>query len=176
MRKRFGIGVVSAVLVGVLIGAAIQPVMGQTNVITTAIKLFGIGYVVKTYGDQINSAINSLMLNNKAKNKDMTKVVPILSVGIGIISRTGGRRQPSPGGGANRRVIPRRSAAQGVGSGRQPQPPGRRPPPGLRRRRDGAGGFPALAGAHREPLEGHPAYLAVVLLPVDDTGAALPAV
>src|SRR5438132_10968736 len=90
MRKRFGIGVVSAVLVGVLIGAAIQPVMGRTNVITTAIKLFGIGYVVKTYGDQINSAINSLMLNNKAKNKDMTKVVPILSVGIGIISSNPG--------------------------------------------------------------------------------------
>src|SRR5437879_12649583 len=90
MRKRFGIGVLTAVLVGGLIGGAIQPVVGQTNVITTAIKLFGIGYVVKTYGDQINSAINSLMLNNKAKNKDMTKVVPILSVGIGIISSNPG--------------------------------------------------------------------------------------
>jgi len=90
MRKRFGIGVVTAVLVGVLIGGAIQPVVGQTNVITTAIKLFGIGYVVKTYGDQINSAINSLMLNNKARNRDMTKVVPILSVGIGIVSSNPG--------------------------------------------------------------------------------------
>ena len=76
MRRRYGIGVVTAVLVGVLIGGAIQPVMGQTNVITTAIKLFGIGYVVKTYG--------------KAKNKDMTKVVPILSVGVGIISSNPG--------------------------------------------------------------------------------------
>ena len=90
MRRRYGIGVVTAVLVGVLIGGAIQPVMGQTNVITTAIKLFGIGYVVKTYGDQINSAINSLMLNNKARNRDMTKVVPILSVGIGIVSSNPG--------------------------------------------------------------------------------------
>ena len=43
MRKRFGIGVLTAVLVGGLIGGAIQPVVGQTNVITTAIKLFGIG-------------------------------------------------------------------------------------------------------------------------------------
>ena len=90
MRKRFGIGLVTAALVGVLIGGAIQPVVGQTNVITTAIKLFGIGYVVKTYGDQINSAINSLMLNNKARNRDMTKVVPILSVGIGIVSSNPG--------------------------------------------------------------------------------------
>ncbi|TMI82297.1 MAG: hypothetical protein E6H04_05005 [Bacillati bacterium ANGP1] len=90
MRKRFGIGVLTAVLVGGLIGGAIQPVVGQTNVITTAIKLFGIGYVVKTYGDQINSAINSLMLNNKARNRDMTKVVPILSVGIGIVSSNPG--------------------------------------------------------------------------------------
>lgn len=90
MRKRVGIGIVTAVLVGVLIGGAIQPVMSQVNVITTAIKLFGIGYVVKTYGPQINSAINTLMLNNKAGNKEMTKVVPILSVGVGIISSNPG--------------------------------------------------------------------------------------
>ena len=90
MRKRFGIAVVTALLGGMLIGGTIQPVMSQTNVITTAIKLFGIGYVVKTYGPQINSAINSLMLNNKASNKEMTKVVPILSVGIGIVSSNPG--------------------------------------------------------------------------------------
>jgi hypothetical protein len=90
MRKRFGIAVVTALLGGMLIGGTIQPVMSQTNVITTAIKLFGIGYVVKTYGSQINDAINSLMLNNKASNKEMTKVVPIISVGIGIVSSNPG--------------------------------------------------------------------------------------
>jgi len=30
------------------------------------------------------------MLNNKARNRDMTKVVPILSVGIGIVSSNPG--------------------------------------------------------------------------------------
>ncbi len=90
MRRRFGIGVVTALLVGVLIGGAIPPVMGQTNVITTAIKLFGIGFVVKQYGPQINEGINTLMLNNKAANKDKTKVVPILSVGVGILSSNPG--------------------------------------------------------------------------------------
>lgn len=90
MRRRFGVGIVAALLLGMLLGGAIQPVLGQTNVIVTAIKVFGIGYVVKTYGAQINSAINTLMLNNKAQNKEMTKVVPILSVGIGIVSSNPG--------------------------------------------------------------------------------------
>ncbi len=91
MRKRIGSGVVAALLAGVLIGGAIQPVTAQLgNVITTAIKLFGIGYVVKQYGPQINDAINTLMLNNKAQNRDKTKVVPILSVGIGIASGSQG--------------------------------------------------------------------------------------
>lgn len=90
MRKRMGSAVVAALLAGVLIGGAIQPVTAQINVITTAIKLFGIGYVVKQYGPQINDAINTLMLNNKAKNKEMTKVVPILSVGVGILSGSQG--------------------------------------------------------------------------------------
>jgi len=90
MRKRVGSGVVAALLAGVLVGGAIQPVTAQINVITTAIKLFGIGYVVKQYGPQINDAINTLMLNNKAKNREMTKVVPILSVGVGIVSGSQG--------------------------------------------------------------------------------------
>ena len=52
--------------------------------IGSLIKLFGIGYVVKTFGPQINDAINSLMLNNEAANRQMTKVVPILSVVVGV--------------------------------------------------------------------------------------------
>jgi hypothetical protein len=90
MSRRVGIGVVTALLAGMLIGGAMQPVVGQTNVVTSAIKLFGIGYVVKQYGPQINSGINTLMINNKAANKDMTKVVPILSVGTGILSSNPG--------------------------------------------------------------------------------------
>jgi len=69
---------------------AVQPVLGQGDVIIQAVKIFGIGYVVKTYGSQINDGINTLMLNNKAENKLKTKVVPILSVGIGIASTNPG--------------------------------------------------------------------------------------
>src|SRR5712692_9436958 len=79
MRRHFGGTIATALIVGVLIGGAVQ-----------AVKIFGIGYVVKTYGSQINDAINTLMLNNKAENKLKTKVVPILSVGIGIASTNPG--------------------------------------------------------------------------------------
>jgi hypothetical protein len=64
--------------------------VGQGDVIVQAIKVFGIGYVVKTFGPQINDFINTLMLNNKAENKQKTKVVPILSVGVGIVSSNPG--------------------------------------------------------------------------------------
>jgi hypothetical protein len=59
------------------------PALGQVS-IGSLIKLFGIGYVVKQFGPQINSAINTLMLNNQAANREATKVVPILSVAVGV--------------------------------------------------------------------------------------------
>jgi hypothetical protein len=77
-RKAFATGI----MVGIMAGAA-GTAVAQVN-IGSLIKLFGIGYVVKQYGPQINSAINTLMLNNKAQNRDLTKVVPILSVGLGV--------------------------------------------------------------------------------------------
>jgi arginine exporter protein ArgO len=85
MRRYLVVALVSVFLAGSLVGGVAVRV-GAQNVIVQAIKLFGIGYVVKTYGSQINDAINTLMLNNKAANKDKTKVVPILSVGVGIVS------------------------------------------------------------------------------------------
>ena len=90
MHRRLAVALVAMFLVGSLVGGLAMQAVAQTNVITAAIKLFGIGYVVKTYGPQINDAINTLMLNNKAKNRDKTKVVPILSVGVGIISSNPG--------------------------------------------------------------------------------------
>jgi hypothetical protein len=77
-RKTFCAGLIVGVLAG-SVGTATAQVS-----IVSLIKLFGIGYVVKQFGPQINSAINTLMLNNKAQNKEMTKVVPIISVGVGI--------------------------------------------------------------------------------------------
>lgn len=81
-QKTFAVGLIVGLLAGAAGTAAAQVSIGSL------IKLFGIGYVVKQFGPQINSAINTLMLNNKAQNKELTKVVPILSVGVGI--STGG--------------------------------------------------------------------------------------
>jgi hypothetical protein len=89
MRQRLAVALVAVFLAGSLVGGLAMQAAAQ-SVIIQAIKLFGIGYVVKTYGSQINDAINTLMLNNKAQNRDKTKVVPILSVGVGIISNNPG--------------------------------------------------------------------------------------
>lgn len=79
-RRAFAVGVI----IGLMAGAA-GTAAAQLNInIGSLIKLFGIGYVVKQFGPQINSAINTLMLNNKAENRQLTKVVPIISVGVGI--------------------------------------------------------------------------------------------
>lgn len=78
-RKAFAVGVMVGILAGVTAGTAVAQVS-----IGSLIKLFGIGYVVKQFGPQINTAINTLMLNNQAQNKELTKVVPILSVGVGV--------------------------------------------------------------------------------------------
>jgi hypothetical protein len=40
--------------------------------------------VVKKFAPQINDFINTLMRNNNVENKEMTKVVPIVSLSIGI--------------------------------------------------------------------------------------------
>lgn len=51
--------------------------------LVSILKLFGLGYVVKQFGPQINDAINTLALQRKWETKDVTKVVPILSGEIG---------------------------------------------------------------------------------------------
>lgn len=82
-RRTFAVGLIVGCLAGAAGTAAAQVSIGSL------IKLFGIGYVVKQYGPQINSAINTIMLNNAAENKELTKVVPIISVGVGL-GTTGG--------------------------------------------------------------------------------------
>jgi hypothetical protein len=81
-RKRHHLVTVGILIAAFAAGLA-APAVAQVS-IGSLLKLFGIGYVVKAFGPQINSAINTLMLNNKAANKEMTKVVPILSVGVGV--------------------------------------------------------------------------------------------
>ena len=82
-RRTFAV----VLIVGIIAGAA-RTAAAQFS-IGSLVKLFGIGYVVKQYGPQINDAINTLMFNNQAQNKELTKVVPIISVGVGL-GTTGG--------------------------------------------------------------------------------------
>lgn len=83
MRARLALAI--ALLTAVLtVGGLRGPAVAQGISLGSLIKLFGIGYVVKQFGPQINDAINTLMLNNKAANREVTKVVPILSVGVGV--------------------------------------------------------------------------------------------
>ncbi len=48
------------------------------------IKVFGVGYAVRTFGPQINDFINSLLLSRDVETRQTTKVVPILSLSIGL--------------------------------------------------------------------------------------------
>jgi hypothetical protein len=88
MTRRWRHLVAAGILIATFAAGMAAPAVAQVS-IGSLIKLFGIGYVVKTFGPQINSAINTLMLNNKAENKEMTKVVPILSVGVGLSAKGG---------------------------------------------------------------------------------------
>jgi len=47
------------------------------------LKLFGIGYIVSHYSDELNDFLNDLLRNKNVENRDMTKVVPIVSIGSG---------------------------------------------------------------------------------------------
>ena len=89
MRKGWRQAMAVCVVAAVAAAVIAAPAAGQGVSIGSLIKLFGIGYVVKTFGPQINDAINTLMLNNKVANREMTKVVPIVSIAVGV-STSGG--------------------------------------------------------------------------------------
>lgn len=72
---------VAAVVAAVVVSAA-GVAHGQD--ILQLVKVFGIGYAVRTFGPQINDFINSLLLSKDAATRQTTKVVPILSVSIGV--------------------------------------------------------------------------------------------
>lgn len=48
-----------------------------------AVKLFGIAFVVKQFGGQINKFINTLLAQHGVAWEGTTKVVPIISIGRG---------------------------------------------------------------------------------------------
>ncbi len=69
--------ILAAFLLGGATGAHAQDVF-------TIIKTVGIGVAVKTFAPQINSFINNLLQARDAQTQATTKVVPILSISIGV--------------------------------------------------------------------------------------------
>lgn len=63
--------------------------------IRQAIKIIGVGAAVKQFGPDMNKAINKLSGHKDTPN-EMTKVVPILTVGIGKTSAIGAAQVTGP--------------------------------------------------------------------------------
>jgi hypothetical protein len=69
-------------VVALIVGGFAAQAQGQD--IFRIIKTLGVGYAVRTFGPQINNFINDLLQNRGAPVREQTKVVPILSIAIGI--------------------------------------------------------------------------------------------
>jgi hypothetical protein len=65
------------------------PLSVRAQDLTTLIKIFGIGYVVKQYATPLNDFVNSVLANKGVKVLEQTKVVPVLSIGVGQASYIG---------------------------------------------------------------------------------------
>ncbi|HLB36405.1 MAG TPA: hypothetical protein VJL31_07535 [Gemmatimonadales bacterium] len=76
-RSRLVALLLAALLLGGAAGAHAQDVR---SIIVT----LGVGVAVKTFAPQINTFINNLLQARDAGTKETTKVVPILSISIGI--------------------------------------------------------------------------------------------
>ena len=76
-----------ALAVTLLVGGIAVQVHGQD--IFGIIKTLGIGYAVRTFAPQINNFVNTLLQNRGVAVREQTKVVPILSIAIGVNSPGG---------------------------------------------------------------------------------------
>ncbi len=75
--------VIALVLVTVLaVGGLTASVYGQN--VFSIIKTLGVGAAVRAFAPQINNFINDLLQNKGVAVRAQTKVVPILSISIGI--------------------------------------------------------------------------------------------
>jgi hypothetical protein len=61
-----------------------NPLKDPPKTAENVLKAVGVGIVISQIAGPMNDFINTLMMNYKAPNKDMTKVVPIVTLGQGI--------------------------------------------------------------------------------------------
>lgn len=76
-RTLIAVLVLVAVLMGTALTAALAIDLGDM------VKVFGVGFVVSRFGDEINGFINDALRQREAEVQGATKVVPIVSVGQG---------------------------------------------------------------------------------------------
>lgn len=81
MRPR--IALLAVILAVVMLVSATTMPSSALN-LGSAVKLFGIAFVVKHFGPQINSFINTLLVQRGVEWQGTTKVVPIISIGRGL--------------------------------------------------------------------------------------------
>ncbi len=75
--------ILTAFLVGFGSGPSNVEALNLGGALKGALKIFGIAFVVKQFGGQINSFINSVLAQHSAKVAGQTKVVPIVRIGAG---------------------------------------------------------------------------------------------
>ena len=84
-RRKWHIVVLVVLLTAFLVGFGTAPKQVQAlsfgGALKGALKIFGIAYVVKRFGGQINSFINGVLGEHAAQIQGQTKVVPILAIG-----------------------------------------------------------------------------------------------
>ncbi len=78
--------VLIAFLVGFGSGPSSVEALNLGGVLKGALKIFGIAYVVKQFGGQINSLINDVLAQHSAETAGQTKVVPIVRIGEGGVA------------------------------------------------------------------------------------------
>ncbi len=72
------------------------PFYAAAQDISGLIKIFGIGYVVTQFAGPLNDFVNTILNNKGVKVTEQTKVVPILSIGLGQASYIGAAQVSGP--------------------------------------------------------------------------------
>jgi len=83
MRNVAVLAIVWAFVLGVAVGPRPAQGIDLGGALVDLVKIFGIGWVVTQFADEIDDAINTVLAQREAEIADATKVVPILRVGAG---------------------------------------------------------------------------------------------
>lgn len=84
LRNTIVVSLAAIMVVSLFLAPAAMAFTGGLNInLESMLKLFGIGWLVRQFGPQINDAINTLAFSRKLETVDVTKVVPIISGTVG---------------------------------------------------------------------------------------------